>query len=356
MLLVVLGVTTLPPAWSTPTDVPVRAIFDEGMYWAGTPSEVAGVLARAKDAGFNAYIPCVWHGQGATWESAVSPVWDANPSVAKRDAFGVFLKAAHGQGMRVLPCFTLVLRQRAFFPEFTSGSRPDGVFDVQNVDFRQFVRKLVLEFVSRYEVDGINLDYVRAGQVCYDARCQDAYYQATKRNLMLDLASHKVNSTAFGSIVRWQRDAVREMVTSIAMDARKVRPGLVVTVDAAPWADTVLIEGQDSLAWSEAGIVDVVFSMNYERSIDWPAMRELQVGLKNPERFAVMVGNYDAESVGSPVPRPGSVLSALVNKAEGFNRAGHYAVYSYSYLSDDQVRGLSTRSQSPKLSSELSSQ
>jgi len=321
----------------------IRAIFDEGMYWAGSATDVSHVLNRVKRAGFNTYIPCVWHGQGTTWPSNVAPVWDANPSVAANDALARFITAAHRVDIKVLPCFTLMLRQREFLPEFASESRPEGVFDVQNPEFRAFATKLVVEVVQRYAVDGINLDYVRAGQVCYDADCRQQYSDSQQRNLMGDVALHKVNEAAFDSIVTWQRKAVRALIEGIVTEARQVRPSLLVTVDAAPWADSVVIEGQDSLAWSEDGLVDLVFSMNYEPSIDWAALRALQSGLRHPERFAVMVANYDGDPPGKLVPRKPVALRTLVNQAAKFNPAGSYAVYIYSLLTNEQVMELSLR-------------
>ena len=115
------------------TGRPVRAIFDEGLFWAGTPDEVVKVIDRVARAGFNTYIPCVWHGQGAMWPSRVAPVWDANPGVAIADRLRVFVELARARDIDVLPCFTLVLRQREFLRSFASDSRPEGAFDVHKL-------------------------------------------------------------------------------------------------------------------------------------------------------------------------------------------------------------------------------
>ena len=328
---------------ANPGSSQVRAIFDEGLYWAGTPPEVDRVLSRVKKAGFNVYIPCVWHGSGAAWKSSVAPVSRSEVMVAQRDAFGVFLAAAHRAGIKVVPCFTLALRQGELRPEFTAKSHPDGYFNVQNKAFRRFARDMVLDFVRRYEIDGLNLDYVRAGQVCSDDDCKRSYFDATGRNLKVDLATYRINSSAFDALVNWQRVAVKDLVESISIGARKVRPDLLITVDAAPWFSGYMIQGQDSLAWSETGTVDLVFSMNYQPQIDWPAMRELQRGLRHPERLVVMVGNYDGEPPVRPTPRSGSEVARLVHEAELYNPAGHYAMYIYSLMTEEQVGRLASR-------------
>lgn len=331
------------PSLARPSEVPTRAIFDEGMYWASSPSEVFWTLRRVKRAGFNTYIPCVWHGQGATWRSKVAPVWDRNPDVAARDALATFITAAHKEGIKVFPCFTLALRQREFLREFTSESRPEGVFNIQNEAFRRFATDLVLEVVKNYDIDGINLDYVRAGQVCYDTTCRQQYSDTQGRNLMLDLAVHKVNNVAFDSIVAWQRRAVRDLIAGISTEARKIRPGLVISVDAAPWAESVLIEGQDSLAWADEGLVDTVMSMNYSPVIDWSLLRGLQDKMKRPEQLLIMVGNYDGEAPAKPISRSGTALLNLVDEAAAFHPNGSFAVYIYSLLTDEQIMKLATR-------------
>jgi hypothetical protein len=83
--------------------------------------------------------------------------------------------------------------------------------------------------------------------------------------------------------------------------------------------------------------------MNYEPSIDWAALRALQVPLRHPERFAVMVANYDNSPSGKLASRKPAALRALVDQSAAFNPVGSYAVYIYSLLTNEQVMELSLR-------------
>src|SRR3569832_2068310 len=43
-----------------------RVMLDEDMHWAYSPAEADAILQRIKAAGFNVYVPCIYHG-GGSW-------------------------------------------------------------------------------------------------------------------------------------------------------------------------------------------------------------------------------------------------------------------------------------------------
>ena len=49
-----------------------RFLFDEGSAWA-TGAGAREAIRRIKDAGFDVYVPCVWHGGGTRYPSEVAP-------------------------------------------------------------------------------------------------------------------------------------------------------------------------------------------------------------------------------------------------------------------------------------------
>lgn len=322
-----------------------RVIFDEGIYWAKPPAALDVLLDRVSAAGFNTYIPCIWHGQGAIWNSRVVDLWFKNPQLALSDPLRLFVEKAHKRGIRVFPCFTLMARQHTFYPQFTTKARP-GMFDVHDRDFREMITDAVLEVVRNYDIDGINLDYIRAGQVCFSSRCREQYKQFSGRNLLHDIGIHKVNAEARHSIVSWQRQAVRSLLEGIVTRARKIRPNLIVTVDAAPWSDSVIIEGQDSITWANDNLVDYVFSMNYQPELPWQTLKDLRAGLSDAEKLVLMIANYSPtgkqDHRGKPgiSSKQGPVLCQDIERAMAFNPAQHYAVYIYSMLNDEQVEFL----------------
>ena len=86
-----------------------RVILDEGTGWM-TASGAQETINNIKNAGFNVYIPCIWHGKGTRYSSKVAP----------KEAFLAFntdplkrlIDIAHANNVEVHPWFTVALRQR----------------------------------------------------------------------------------------------------------------------------------------------------------------------------------------------------------------------------------------------------
>jgi len=333
----------IPVSVSAETDL--RAIFDEGISWAQSEKKTVKVLDRIKSAGFNTYIPCVWHGQGAIWPSETAELWYKNQPLAQKDPLKHFIKLAHDRHIKVMPCFTIMARQHEFYEQFTTQARKN-MFNVQDAEFRRFITRVVLEVVKNYDIDGINLDYVRAGQVCFEQSCRKSYKQFSGKDLMADLALHKLNQKARKRIVSWQRRAVRSLIYDISTKARKLKPDLKITVCAAPWADSVEIEGQNSIGWAEDRLIDTVFSMNYQREIPWKRLSKERAKLSKPESLVIMVANYNQLTEKKKngkrkiKPKTAEQLQAVVKKAIEFQGSGSYAVYLYSQLTDVQIAGM----------------
>ncbi|HZD12529.1 MAG TPA: family 10 glycosylhydrolase, partial [Candidatus Binatus sp.] len=166
----------------TPRDLPSpftakRAILDGDIPLWTQKEYVDRALVRIKEAGFNVYMPTVWQGRGTAWPSKYAP-WDtklADRSKKDFDPLRYLIQRAHELGIEVHPWFTLTLRQSEIFPEFALTGMPQKAFDIHNPKFRELMVRLIEEVVTDYDVDGVNLDYVRAVGLCSSATCQEEY-------------------------------------------------------------------------------------------------------------------------------------------------------------------------------------
>ncbi len=128
---------------------------------------------------------------------------------------------------------------------------------------------LIEECLENYDVDGINLDYIRYPETGggYHPVALERFRRLTGRS---DRPKEKDP--------QWQafrREQVTSLLRRIAVAVRRIRPDCLLTVDAvgfgrppkesfadtAPYAQVY----QDWAGWTEAGIVDVCCRMGYKR-------------------------------------------------------------------------------------------
>ena len=139
-----------------------------------------------------------------------------------------------------------------------------------NPAVQDHIRAVVLDIVAAYAVDGIHFDYIRLPD-------QDYSYDAVSRARYL---RESVDET----YLQWQADQISGMVRRIAVEARALRPGLVLTAAVVNhYHRAIGIFAQDPVAWTEPGVLDYVIPMAYTPS---------------PAEFADMLQGY-AEALGA---------------------------------------------------------
>lgn len=347
--------TTIPLVWpvlgraAEPLMAESRAIFDEGLNWASRATAEI-VCERITRAGFNVFMPCVWHGRGTIWPSNLAP-WDSHStSIPGFDPLGHFIEVARRFDLEVHPWFTVARRDREFFPEFYDSATPSESFDVHREGFRDFIVSLILEVVRRYPVHGVNLDYIRAGGVCLSASCATDYQAQTGQNLLADRAKLLLPGGSVQTLATWQDRAVEDIVRRVATGARQINSKIVISVDAYPGHPIDMTQGRNSVKWADTGLVDTVYMMHYEANPDWEALRNVQKTMKRPEALVVLCGNYEdvVVPVKAVVPRDAGKVVALLSGARTFQQGNGVGLYLYSRLSDQQVAALAAQTFSVK--------
>ncbi|MCS6293009.1 MAG: family 10 glycosylhydrolase [Nitrospira sp.] len=333
--------TPAPSYSQTPVQEESRAIFDEGLNW--TSKAAAEIVCdRIRRAGFNVFVPCVWHGRGTAWPSSLAP-WDHKLAyIPGFDPLDNLIQTAKGYDIEVHPWFTIARRDRDFLPQYYDKGTPSESFDVHRESFREFISKLVLEVIQRYPVAGVNLDYIRTGGLCSGSFCADDYHRHTGRNLLRDTAQQLLPGGHVAELLAWQEQTVTDIVRRIATGARKTNKSIVISVDAVPGHKLDESEGRNSVMWADTGLIDVIYMMHYEPAPDWHRLKALQAKMKRPEAMVVLCGNY--ERVGSlnpvTVPRESSLVSTLIEQGRNFQKGNGIGLYLYSMLSDEQITHL----------------
>ncbi len=197
---------------------------------------------------------------------------------------------------------------------------------------------LIADVVERYDVDGINLDYIRTMGTCVCNRCVAAYKAHQGRELLEDVRIRNTNGTLTSPLIRWHEEAVTDTVREISTRAHSIKPGITVSIDGhlRPSPDP---EGRQEAMWANSGLIDLVFDMEYGKP---PDIERHHLGRKHfvaPNKVVILLANYlsvdgrshplQAEALGR------SVEYVLLRWKNGVG------LYLYSMLDEDQVEVLS---------------
>ena len=326
-----------------------RVVFEEDIFWT-KPEEADRLLARIRRAGFNVLVVNVWHGRGAMWPSQLAP-WDplvANKQNPDFDPLEYLIHRATSMDIEVHAWFTVALRQSALFPEYAPEGAPDKAFDIHDRNFRKFMADLVGEVVSRYDVKGVNLDYIRTMGFCRSSLCQAQYAHTYQRNLLADIQLFQslpggvVKKTMVPALVNYQEAGVRTMVETVAHRIRTIDPRVLISVDALP-GEIGLEQGQDSVSWVKDNLIDVIFRMDYYQKVNVELVESLRSQLNNPDALTLLISNLSHEErkgVGPYFPRSGQWLAGTIDDIwKRWPNTG-IGVYMSKFLSDDQIAEL----------------
>ena len=316
-----------------------RVMFDEDMHWAQSPAKADEILTRVKAAGFNVYVPCVWHGNGTFFPSELAA---PDPKLADvmrsgHDPLAYLIARAHSMGIEVHPWFTVVNRENDRYPQYYEAGTPASAYDVHNAAFRKFIADLMLDVVRRYDVDGINLDYIRSMGMCRSAGCREDYRARYGRSLDTDLLVK--GTVALETLQRWNGEAVADIVRNVAQRAKQVKPRLVVSVDVHVLNSSLALEGQDAIQWANNGWVDVVFQMDYRKHFDVDEARRARALLTDPRKMLLLLRLYDRVDR-RIVPRDAPTVTEHVREIRALWPQTGVAFYHYVQLTDSQMTTL----------------
>lgn len=321
-----------------------RVMFDEDMHWAISKQNADKILTRLKEAGFNVYVPCVWHGNGTYYPT---PLAEPDPKLASvvsaYDPLAYLIEKAHSLGIEVHPWFTVTRRENMHYPSFFGEGVPDGAHDVHNQEFRKFIVDLMIDVVRRYHVDGVNLDYIRAMGLCTSDSCREDYSRVTGASFWPDYYLRGILGPARSRLEQWQDKAVRDIVDTFSLRAKEIKPDLVVSVDGHPKPKTEHrpLEGRDEIGWMNDGLIDVVFAMDYRETIDYEIIDAVRKDLLRPEGLIVLFGNYGRLNNTAPaVPRKGVLVAKYASYAQRRWPSSGVGFYIYGQMTDEQAAAL----------------
>ncbi|MGD8237785.1 MAG: family 10 glycosylhydrolase [Armatimonadota bacterium] len=235
--------------------------------------------------GFNAAFPWMCSAGAAYYRSSVLPV---SPKVATEgDALAECVAAGRRWGIEVharmvaLMTYTGTPQVREAFRAAgrtvvgSGGEAGSNWLCPSQPRNREMVVAAAVELATEYDVDGVQLDYIRypSSGSCFCGTCRTAFEQSLGRP-----APDWPTAVATGELrvpfLEWRCEQITSLVRELSDKVRAARPGVYVSASVFyDWERHRFRYGQDWKRWVEEGLVGFVCPMDYTRSTSVFAQR-----------------------------------------------------------------------------------
>jgi uncharacterized lipoprotein YddW (UPF0748 family) len=342
-----------------------RAIWmDRGsIIEAGNPAELRKRMQKLQQAGINiVYFETV----NAGFPIYPSAITKSNPMVQGWDPLKVAVEEGHRLGMEVhawVWCFAVGNRRHnplINMPSDYAGPilTEDGLMsealrnrdgglgvDGRQNEFwlspaspkaREFLLNLYKEIVTKYDVDGIQLDYIRypfqtsGTRMGFESVGREHFHQAT------GLSVDTLDDYASRMWIAWKTYQVSSFVQQVSTTLKKIKPTLQLSAAVFPMRreSRIVAIQQDWETWINNGWIDTLSPMSYT---------------SDPDRLQGMFEYVQSSPQRHPLVYPGVALhrldgGQLVMQLEALRDKGSLGatLFAGSHLDKDKIDTLST--------------
>ncbi|MCP6762048.1 MAG: family 10 glycosylhydrolase [Fischerella sp. CENA71] len=275
----------------------IRAIWlDRGtIVRAGSEKGLAKIFDRLAQAGFNTVFFETVNSSYTIYPSQVAP--QQNPLIRGWDPLAAGVKLAHQRGMELHAWVwtfaagnqrhNQILNLNRNYPGPVLAAHPDWAnydqrgqmipqgqgkpfFDQANPQVRQYLQRLYEEIVTRYQVDGLQLDYIRYPFQDPSAGRTYGYGKAARAKFQQLTGVDPINISPSQREL-WQKwtefrtQQVNSFVAELSKNLRAKRPNLILSVAVFPLPEQERIQKiqQNWEVWARQGDVDVIIPMTY---------------------------------------------------------------------------------------------
>jgi uncharacterized lipoprotein YddW (UPF0748 family) len=245
-------------------------------------NEAVSELARLK---FNQIYPVVWNWGYTTYPSAVAQqtigsAVDPRPdSLQNRDALAEIIQASHAKGIKVIPWFEfgfmapldsgLAMRRSDWLTMKQDGSQiwMEGIYprvwlNPLRPEVQKFMRDLVLEVVTKYDVDGIQFDdhFGLPFEFGYDDFTIALYKQENKGKL----PPPNPKDPAW---IKWRADKITEFTKQLFRDVKAQKSNVIFALSPNNYDFSINHSLQDWRRWEREGFVEELSLQVYRDSL-----------------------------------------------------------------------------------------
>ncbi len=257
-----------------------------------TPQAVTAFVQTAKKYNYNAIIPNIVDRGMAFYDSRLLPRSPKIPDPAFDPLLDLIQKAHDTSGGQpylevhpwivIYPCWRgkeppSPKHVAARHPEWlslayengkTTSTRQGMMLDPGVPGVQKYLAQVCAEIVQNYDVDGINLDYIRydGDTTGYNTRALELFRKDTNFT-----GIPKPEDPAWA---QWRRDRVTNLVRRVYVETKRVKPHVRVSACTITWgaldtgwqASAAYTKAlQDWCGWMREGILDINMPMDYKR-------------------------------------------------------------------------------------------
>ena len=267
-----------------------------------TAEQVDATIASAKKAGINALFIQVRKNADAYYDSKLEP--RGSDIAADFDPLAYAIAKGHAQGLQVhawVNAFRVWTAKTPptdlnhvvnLHPDWINKNREGEIRSSEGIYLdpgvpaaREHVAKVILDIATRYDVDGVQWDYIR-----YPAR-NWGYSDAALARYCAETGAKDKPAVDDAKWLQWKRDQVTELVKITSEQVRSIKPKLLLSASTIAWGacpsdftGTEAYAGvcQDWKTWMEKCYIDANLPMCYKKESSEKSaksFREWLVGL-----------------------------------------------------------------------------
>ena len=258
-------------------------------------------------------------------------------------------KAAHQFGIKVFASFC-PFRGNLFrekFPEALVKTKDGSIFEYHSscyfcpssTEIRRMVKEMYLNVIDKYDIDGIDFDYMRFPwfalknracpgsdfEVCYCKNCEEQFYSQHKIKLQ-DIPTpgiqmpekSKPGDKLYQQWTEFRCGRITSLVEEIVREARLKKPSILISACVDPQYEIRKREAfQDWVVWIDKGLIDIVNLMVYTRDANKfkSLIETAQKATESKVKFVPVIGQY----MGFPL----STILEEINITRGLKTGGY---------------------------------
>lgn len=260
--------------------VEVRAVWYEPL--EKDAEGVAETVKKLKENGINQLCIGVQNSYNTIIPLPESFPFKQKTSLRGFDLLAEYVKQCHENGIEIVVCMPVFHNAKAYYKdewatETNNGQKgeKDLFYSPANDEYFDYLLTFVEYLITRYDIDGLQLDYVRYPY--FDGKTDYGYDENTKAkfeeetginaSVVDEIARQGTAHKNWNDWVNFKAGVITKRVSQINDLVDKHRPDIYLSTCLAADYDYLPSYCQNGKEWVESGIVDAIYPMSYATGI-----------------------------------------------------------------------------------------